>query len=88
MDFRAVCLVAILIATCSAFAGLAFAQFSPPMNLPGTRGSNLTQEQQERLDAMDKEYEKKIKQIPDKKAPSDPWGNMREPQPKGSQGQR
>jgi hypothetical protein len=56
------------------------------MNLPGKARSNMTQEQQEKAEGADKEYDNKMKQIPDKKMPTDPWGNMGESQPKGSQG--
>jgi hypothetical protein len=63
----------------------ALAELDVPMNLPGTPGANLTEEQKDQYRAMEKEYERKLKAIPEKKITTDPWGNMRGTQPRAPQ---
>jgi hypothetical protein len=56
-------------------AGPAFAQ-TPPVNLlqdgPGKSPAQAAAEE-----ARDKAYKESLRKIPDAKAPSDPWGNVR-----------
>jgi hypothetical protein len=43
-----------------------------------------TQEETDKQKAADRAYEAAINKIPDKKSPSDPWGNIRQPAPTAS----
>lgn len=59
--------------------GIAAAQFQTPgvdLN-PGARTRVLTPEQQEKEKAIDDKYKATMQAIPNKKAPADPWGNIR-----------
>jgi hypothetical protein len=67
-------------------AGLLIAQPTAPalaqMPMPGItmspdKGRVLTPEQKAKQKAIDDQYQATIKQIPEKRAPSDPWSNMR-----------
>jgi hypothetical protein len=56
-------------------AGPAYAQ-APALNLMAD-GPGKTSEQKAAEEARDKAYKESLKKIPDAKAPSDPWGNVR-----------
>ena len=47
------------------------------LNPDGKRTRRLTPEEQEREKAIDDKYKSTMQGIPDKKAPADPWGNVR-----------
>jgi hypothetical protein len=71
--FRAVALIALL-------AVPAYAQ-SPMMNLmPELKSKTPEEKEQDRIN--DKAYRESLRQIPDSKPPSDPWGNVRSEAPK------
>lgn len=58
----------------------AYAQFQMPgINLDpdGRRTRVLTPEEQEKEKAIDEKYKATMKGMPDKKPPTDPWGNIR-----------
>jgi len=55
--------------------GPAYAQ-SPALNLM-MEGPGKTPEQKAAEEVRDKAYKESLKKIPDAKAPSDPWGNVR-----------
>jgi hypothetical protein len=57
-------------------ASPAFAQI-PQMNLLQDNKPAKTQEEKDAEAARDKAYKDSLKKIPDAKAPSDPWGNVR-----------
>jgi hypothetical protein len=57
-------------------ASPAFAQI-PQMNLLQDNKPAKTQEEKDAEAARDKAYKDSLKKIPDVKAPSDPWGNVR-----------
>jgi hypothetical protein len=57
-------------------ASPAFAQI-PQMNLLLDNKPPKTQEEKDAEAARDKAYKDSLKKIPDVKAPSDPWGNVR-----------
>ena len=57
-------------------ASPAFAQI-PQMNLLQDNKPPKTQEEKDAEAARDKAYKDSLKKIPDVKAPSDPWGNVR-----------
>jgi hypothetical protein len=57
-------------------ASPAFAQI-PQMNLLQDNRPPKTQEEKDAEAARDKAYKDSLKKIPDVKAPSDPWGNVR-----------
>ena len=57
-------------------ASPAFAQI-PQMNLLQDNRPAKTQEEKDAEAARDKAYKDSLKKIPDVKAPSDPWGNVR-----------
>jgi hypothetical protein len=59
----------------------AFAQV-PPVNLLQDNKPAKTQEEKDAEAARDKAYQDSLKKIPDAKAPSDPWGNVRTEAPK------
>ena len=56
-------------------AGPAYAQM-PPLNLMQD-GPGKSPEQRATEEARDKAYKESLRKIPDAKAPSDPWGNVR-----------
>ena len=60
----------------------AYAQL-PKMNLLQDTPSK-TQEQKDAEEARDKAYKESLKKIPDAKANTDPWGNVRSDTPKAS----
>jgi hypothetical protein len=62
--------------------GPAFAQ-APHINMMPEIASK-TPEEKEADAARDKAYKESLKKIPDAKAPSDPWGNVRVDPPKAS----
>lgn len=59
------------------FAGTAYAQSLSlfPIGQDGKR--RLSPEEQQKQDAIDRDYAETIKKIPDGKAGNDPWGNVR-----------
>jgi hypothetical protein len=57
-------------------ASPAFAQM-PQMNLLQDNRPAKTQEEKDAEAAKEKAYKDSLKKIPDAKAPSDPWGNVR-----------
>jgi len=57
-------------------ASPAFAQI-PQLNLLQDNRPAKTQEERDAEAARDKAYKDSLKKIPDAKAPSDPWGNVR-----------
>jgi hypothetical protein len=57
-------------------AGPAYAQQTPNINLMPELTSK-TPEEKEAEAARDKAYKESLKKIPDAKASSDPWGNVR-----------
>lgn len=60
-------------------AGPAYAQM-PAMNLLTDRPA-LTSEEIERQKALDEAYQSAIKKVPAQKPSTDPWGNVRAPEP-------
>jgi hypothetical protein len=62
-------------------ASPAFAQI-PPVNLLQDNKPAKTPEEREAEAARDRAYQDSLKKIPDAKAPSDPWGNVRTDAPK------
>jgi hypothetical protein len=60
----------------------AYAQM-PKMNMLADTPTK-TQEQKDAEEARDKAYKESLKKIPDAKAPSDPWGNVRADTPKAA----
>ena len=44
---------------------------------PGRSSRPLTPEEKEKQQALDERYKATLEAIPDKKAPTDPWGNLR-----------
>jgi hypothetical protein len=64
-----------LAAVFALLAGPAYAQL-PPINLIQD-GPGKTPEQKAADAARDKAYKESLRKIPDAKAPSDPWGNVR-----------
>jgi hypothetical protein len=59
------------------FAGPALAQGQEKPSIPLSYKPPPTQEEIEKQKAADKAYDAAIEKIPDKKASSDPWGNIR-----------
>jgi len=57
-------------------ASPAFAQV-PPVNLRQDNKPAKSQEEKDAEAARDKAYKESLKKIPDAKAPTDPWGNVR-----------
>jgi hypothetical protein len=57
-------------------ASPAFAQV-PPVNLLQDNKPAKSQEEKDAEAARDKAYKESLKKIPDAKAPTDPWGNVR-----------
>jgi hypothetical protein len=57
-------------------ASPAFAQI-PPLNLLQDNKPAKSQEEKDAETAKQKAYQDSLKKIPDAKAPSDPWGNVR-----------
>jgi len=59
--------------------GVAAAQFQTPgIDIsPGGNTRVLTPEEKEKQKAIDDKYKATMQAIPEKKAPVDPWGNMR-----------
>lgn len=64
------------------FAAPAAAQSS--LGIPLNPQTPPTQEQIEKQKAADREYNAAMQKIPDKKAPADPWGNIRPNSPAAS----
>jgi len=58
----------------------------PGINLSPER--QMTPEEQEKQRTIENAYKSAIDKIPDKKAPSDPWGSVRSPSSKPKQGQQ
>lgn len=58
----------------------AFAQV-PPVNLLQDSKPAKSQEEKDAEAAKQKAYQESLKKIPDAKAPSDPWGNVRSSDP-------
>jgi hypothetical protein len=68
-----------LAAVFAVLAGPAFAQ-APNINLiPETK--SLTPEEKEQEAERQRAYRESLRKIPDSKAPVDPWGTMRSPEP-------
>jgi hypothetical protein len=65
-----------LAAVVTLLASPAFAQV-PPVNLLQDNKSPKSQEEKDAEKAREKAYQESLKKIPDVKAPSDPWGNVR-----------
>jgi hypothetical protein len=70
--FRAAALLALL-------SGPAYGQMSNLNLLPSEEKKARTPEEIEQDNAKDKAYRESIRKIPDAKAASDPWGNVRGP---------
>ena len=64
-----------LAAVLALLAGPAYAQM-PALNLM-QEGPGKSPEQKSADEAREKAYKESLKKIPDAKAPSDPWGNVR-----------
>lgn len=79
---RAAAVIALLTGPAYVLTGPAYAQ-APHINLL-TDGPSKTPEEKEADAARDKAYRESLKKIPDAKAPSDPWGNVRVDPPKAS----
>jgi hypothetical protein len=62
--------------TGAAFVSAAFAQDSR-LNIPLNQKNPPTQEEIDRQKAADKAYSAAMHKIPDKKPPTDPWGDIR-----------
>jgi hypothetical protein len=64
---------------------------SAQMPMPGINLSpekKISPEEKERQRVIENEYKNAIGQIPDKKAPADPWGSVRSSPSKPKQGQQ
>jgi hypothetical protein len=71
---KAVCAGAIVALS----TGMASAQLPVPgITLSPDGGRTLTPEEKEKQNAIDEKYRASLKQIPEKRTPSDPWSNMR-----------
>jgi hypothetical protein len=67
---------------------MASAQLSTPgIDLSPDGGRSLTPEEKGKQNAIDEKYRAKLKQIPEKRSPADPWSNMRS-SPAGTSKQR
>ena len=64
-------------AVAALLTGPASAQFKPAITLNPDASRPLTPEEQEKQKAIDDKYKATMQGIPDKKAPADPWGNIR-----------
>jgi hypothetical protein len=65
-----------LAAVITLLASPAYAQI-PPVNLLQDNKPAKSQEEKDAEAARDKAYKDSLKKIPDVKAPTDPWGNVR-----------
>jgi hypothetical protein len=65
-----------LAAVVTLLASPAFAQI-PPVNLLQDNKPSKSQEEKDAEAAKQKAYQDSLKKIPDVKAPTDPWGNVR-----------
>src|ERR1700753_3363312 len=70
-DFKSAAIVAAIML----LASPAFAQ-TPKLNLLADKPGK-SQEEKDAEAAQDKAYRDSLKKIPDQKAPTDPWGNVR-----------
>ena len=68
-------LIAVLIAML--LASPAYSQFKPTISMTPDKRP-LTAEEKERQKGINDAYDAATKKIPDQKAPTDPWGNMRD----------
>jgi len=61
------------------FSADALAQFSTPGISLDRERPRLSKEEQEKRKEIDDAYRSTIDKLPDKKKPTDPWGDMRSP---------
>lgn len=72
----------IVVAMTGVFAGPAFAQSN--LSVPVNPEKPLSAEEIEKRKATDQAYKATLQKIPDKKAPADPWGDVRATSSKSS----
>jgi hypothetical protein len=72
--------------TAALLTGYAAAQ-TPELHMPmGGDAKTMTDEEKQQQDEREREYKDAVKKIPDQKANTDPWGNVRSGTPsKGTQ---
>jgi hypothetical protein len=73
-----------VIAATITIALLAGPAYSQTMSVLPDFSRHLTPEEAEREKAIERDYNATTKKIPDKKAPADPWGNVRSAPTKSS----